>query len=132
MSVGHPNHLFSGVFGERGCNNAQCKIRRSHHFHPPGQHDPLVVDGEQQRAVVLGRPQPRPHVTADPFAMRHGRPSHRVEPVDGHDSVERFVARGQRPEREVLRAVRVQEPAPNESLFTTGPGCRVVGPRSSH
>lgn len=90
-----------------GCNNTQCKIRRNHHFHPPGQHDPLVVDGKQQRAVMLGLPQTGSHVAADPFAVRHGRPSHRVEPVDGHDSVERFVARGQRPEREVLGAVRV-------------------------
>jgi len=82
-----------------------------YHFHPPRQDDPLVIYGKQQRAVVFGSSQPGPHVTTDPFAVRHRRPAHRIESIYGYYAVQRFVARGQRPKRQVLFAVRVQKPA---------------------
>jgi len=80
-----------------------------YHFHPPRQYDSLVVDGEQQRAVVFGIPQTWSHVTSDPFAVGHRRPAHGIESVHGHDAVERFVSGGQCPESQVVFAVRVQK-----------------------
>jgi len=69
----------------------------------------LVIDGEQKRAVVFGTPIPGPHVLSNPFAMGHRCPAHRIKSVHGHNTIERFVARGQRPKSQSLFAVLVQK-----------------------
>lgn len=82
----------------------------TYNIQPPGQHESLVVDGEQQCGVVFGTLEPRSHVARYPFSVRFGRPAHRIELFHRNDPVQRLVACGQSPKLQIVFAIRVQKP----------------------
>lgn len=51
------NHdLCSNIDERRGTLFPVVNVQLTYHFYPPRQHEPLVVNGEQQGTVVLGIP----------------------------------------------------------------------------